>query len=113
MPALETPWGSWEVLLEETYCKVKRLIVNPRQRLSYQKHAHREEVWTVVQGTATVTLQDQVQELATSQTLFVPCGQLHRIANKTDFPVVLIEVQTGTYFGEDDIERFEDDYGRV
>jgi mannose-6-phosphate isomerase len=110
---VHTPWGSWEVLLEAEYCKVKRIIVNPGQRLSYQKHAHREEVWTVVVGQATVTL-DGVESVYTEgQVIFIPKGAAHRMANSGESDLVIIEIQRGSYFGEDDIVRLSDDYGRA
>ena len=107
------PWGTWEVLLDETYCKVKRITVKPGHRTSYQKHFKRQEQWMVVVGEATVTLNDELITLKTGDTLAVPEEASHRIANRGDIPMVFIEVQRGTYFGEDDIIRFEDDYGRV
>lgn len=108
----QTPWGYWEVLLEEGYCKVKRILVNPGHRLSYQKHFHREEYWTVVQGVATVTLNDLVQEYPEGSSIHIPFEAKHRVANQGSHPLVFIEVQRGSYFGEDDIVRFSDDYGR-
>ncbi len=111
--AMDTPWGRWEVLLESYYCKVKRIIVTPGQRLSYQKHQHREELWTVVQGVATVTLDDVVLDYSVGQVIYIPLKAAHRVANTQDIPLVFIEIQRGTYFGEDDIERISDDYGRA
>ncbi len=109
----ETPWGSWEVLLEESYCKVKRICVNSGARLSYQKHFKREELWTVVQGIATVTLDGITQDYTEGQVIHIPLGSFHRVANTHPTPLAFIEIQRGTYFGEDDIVRTEDDYGRV
>lgn len=108
----DTPWGRWEVLLEAPYCKVKRIIVNQNQRLSYQKHFKREEIWTIVQGTATITLDGVTQDYQTGQIVNVPTQTCHRVANKYPETLVLIEIQQGSYFGEDDIVRLEDDYGR-
>ncbi|MBT5954650.1 phosphomannose isomerase type II C-terminal cupin domain [bacterium] len=108
-----TPWGWWEVLLDESYTKVKRILVNPFHRLSYQKHFKRSEYWTVVNGTATVTLDDVQIQLQEGQSLHIPQGSFHRIANTLNIPLILIEVQYGTYFGEDDIIRVSDDYGRA
>lgn len=110
--ALDTPWGRWEVLLDSSYCKVKRLIVNPGGRLSYQKHFKREEIWIVVQGIATVTLDGDTKDYTEGQIVFIPKEALHRIANTHHTPLVIIETQRGSYFGEDDIVRISDDYGR-
>lgn len=107
------PWGSYEVLLDDPIVKVKRIIVNPKQQLSYQYHQHRSENWTIVSGVAEVVLDDVVHVLHPSEHIFIPQGAKHRIRNPFDEPVVFIEVQTGTYFGEDDIIRLSDDYGRV
>ena len=87
------PWGSFEHLLDTDYCKVKEIIVKPDQRLSYQYHHKRSEAWVVVQGVATVRMK-------------------HRVRNDKEEDLIFIETQTGTYFGEDDIVRLEDDYGR-
>jgi mannose-6-phosphate isomerase len=109
----QTPWGSWEVLLEAPYCKVKRLIVNAGQRLSYQKHFKREERWTVVLGAPAITLDGITTTHAPGDVITIPREALHRIANPAAEPAVLIEVQLGSYFGEDDIIRVADDYQRV
>lgn len=108
----DTPWGRWEVLLEAPYCKVKRIIVNSDKRLSYQKHFKREELWTVVQGIATVTLDGHVQDYGVGQVIHIPKESFHRVANHQLETLVFIEIQRGSYFGEDDIIRVEDDYGR-
>ncbi len=107
------PWGSWHVLDEGQGYKVKRLVVDPGSRLSYQRHEHRAEHWVVVAGTATCTLDGETVVLATGQTADIEVGQAHRIANQHDETLVIIEVQRGTYTGEDDIIRLEDDYGRA
>jgi mannose-6-phosphate isomerase len=109
----DRPWGRWEVLLDEDYCKVKRIIVKPNKRLSYQKHYKREEVWTIVQGDALITLDGVVKEYKEGSVVQIPKEAAHRISNETDKTVIFIEVQMGSYFGEDDIVRLEDDYGRV
>ena len=93
--------------------KIKRITVYPGQRLSYQRHFHRSEHWYVVKGRATVTENGQDIELTSGQTIVLPVGSWHRIRNPGEENLVFIEVQTGDYFGEDDIERSEDDYGRV
>ena len=112
----ERPWGSFEHLLDEDYCKVKRIIVKPGQRLSYQYHHKRSECWVVVQGRATVTLDGKDFEYESDNELGnivnIPAGTKHRVENKGEDDLIFIETQTGTYFGEDDIVRIEDDYGR-
>ena len=106
------PWGSFENLLDEKYCKVKRIIVKPGQRLSYQYHHKRTEHWVVVQGEAIVTLNDKEYEFEEGQVVEIPVGTKHRVRNDYDDDLIFIETQTGSYFGEDDIVRIEDDYGR-
>jgi len=107
------PWGSYTVLEDAADCKVKRLVVRPGGVLSLQRHDHRSEHWTVVSGIARVRLDDEVFDLGPSQTVQIPAGSLHRLENPGQVDVHIIEVQTGTYFGEDDIERLEDVYGRA
>ena len=110
----ERPWGYYTVLDDDAPDhKVKRLVVHPGKRLSYQRHAKRAEHWFIVAGTATVTLDGVVTELHPGDSIDIPLGGAHRIANEGDVDMVFIEVQRGTYFGEDDIVRLEDDYGRV
>jgi mannose-1-phosphate guanylyltransferase/mannose-6-phosphate isomerase len=107
------PWGSYTVLEDADDCKVKRLVVKPGQVLSLQSHQRRCEHWTVVNGTAKVRLGDKEFLLEQNQSTYIPLNTLHRLENPGSEDVHLIEVQTGDYFGEDDIERFEDIYGRV
>ena len=107
------PWGSYEVLLDSKDCKVKRIVVQPNQRLSYQYHHYREEFWTVVKGQAVVTLDGKEMTLNQRQQVHIPFKAKHRIANKIEEPLIFIEIQMGTYFGEDDIIRIEDDYNRL
>jgi mannose-6-phosphate isomerase-like protein (cupin superfamily) len=107
------PWGRWEVLLDEPTYKVKRITVLPDKRLSYQKHFKREEHWTIVQGQALVTLDGQELTCGAGETVNIPHQAAHRIANPGPENLVFIEVQRGTYFGEDDIIRLQDDYGRA
>jgi mannose-6-phosphate isomerase len=110
----DRPWGSYTVLDDTAPdYKVKRIVVLAGRRLSYQTHARRAEHWFVVSGTATATLDGVDHELGPGQSLDIGVGQAHRCANHSSDPVEFIEVQTGTYFGEDDIVRLEDDYGRA
>ena len=106
------PWGSFENLLDEDYCKVKRIIVKPGQRLSYQFHHKRTEHWVIVQGDAIVTLNGKEHLFTEGMVVEIPVTTKHRVENKFDKNLIFIETQTGTYFGEDDIVRIEDDYGR-
>lgn len=106
------PWGSYESLVVADRFQVKRIIVNPGQRLSLQKHHHRAEHWIVVHGTAEVTCEDKVFMLGEDESTYIPLGHKHRLANPGRIPLELIEVQSGTYLGEDDIVRYEDIYGR-
>lgn len=108
------PWGSYTVLDEGEGFKVKRIEVLPGKRLSYQKHLHRAEHWFVVQGTAKVTLNDEICELENGMAIDIAVGDKHRVENPhSKETLVFIEVQRGSYLGEDDIIRFEDDFGRT
>ena len=107
------PWGSYSVLEDAPDCKVKRLVIKPGQVLSLQKHEHRSEHWTVVRGEAKIRLGDREFLLKVNESTFVPAGTLHRVENPAAEDIHLIEVQTGSYFGEDDIVRYEDIYGRT
>jgi mannose-6-phosphate isomerase len=109
----ERPWGTYFVIHDEPSYKLKRIEVAPGQRLSYQYHHQRSEAWTIVDGTGSITLDGVQRDYTVGETIIIPVGTLHRIENKTETVVVFIEVQTGTYFGEDDIVRVEDDYNRV
>ena len=106
------PWGSYDSIDSDEGFQVKRLIVNSGAVLSLQKHAHRAEHWTVVRGTARITLDDKEFDLGVNESTYIPIGAVHRIANVSDQPVHIIEVQCGDYLGEDDIVRLEDNYGR-
>ena len=108
----QRPWGHYEVLVDSPYTKVKRIFVKPGGRLSYQKHFKREEHWIIVKGTPHITLDDNVTKHNEGDVIHIPKEALHRIENQTEEDVVFIEVQRGTYFGEDDIVRIEDDYNR-
>jgi mannose-6-phosphate isomerase len=107
------PWGSWHVLDEGDGFKVKRIVVLPHCRLSYQTHEHRAEHWVVVAGKATCTVDGEQVVAGPGDSLDIAQGQAHRIANEDDEPLVVIEVQRGSYTGEDDICRLDDDYGRT
>lgn len=107
------PWGHYEALSAGSRFQVKRITVRPGGQLSLQKHFHRAEHWTVVEGTAQVTVGDKVTLLSENQSVYVPLGEVHRLENPGKVPVVLIEVQSGTYLGEDDIVRLEDVYART
>lgn len=106
------PWGSYTVLEEASTFKVKRIEVLPRKRLSYQKHSKRAEHWFVVTGTAKVTLDDEEIIVSAGESIDIPIGAAHRVENPGDEDLIFIEVQRGTYLGEDDIVRLEDDFGR-
>ena len=107
------PWGSFAILEDAPDCKVKRLVVKPGQVLSLQLHHRRAEHWTVVEGKAKIRLGDEEFVLEANQSTYIPTGTLHRLEYPGDKDIHLIEVQTGDYFGEDDIERLEDIYGRI
>lgn len=107
------PWGRWHVLDEGDGYKVKRVVVRPGARLSLQRHAHRAEHWLVVAGTATCTVGSKTVVLSPGESTDIEVNEVHRIANEGDEALVIIEVQRGSYTGEDDIVRLEDDYGRA
>jgi mannose-1-phosphate guanylyltransferase/mannose-6-phosphate isomerase len=107
------PWGNYETLELGERFQVKRIVVNPGGRLSLQMHHHRAEHWVVVQGSALVTVGEKVFTLKENESTFIPLGEKHRLENQGKKPLTLIEVQCGSYLGEDDIVRFEDVYGRV
>lgn len=106
------PWGEWHVIDVEHGYKVKRIHVRPGCRLSYQLHDHRSEHWVVVSGTATCTIDGETVIAGPGISVDVPRGCKHRLANDGAEELVVIEVQRGSYTGEDDIQRLEDDYGR-
>ena len=107
------PWGGYEVLSNRADHKVKRIVVNAGERLSLQRHQKRSEHWFVVSGEGDVTLGEKLVRLRAGESVDIPKGSLHRVSNPGVEPLVFIEIQRGDYFGEDDIERFEDDYGRL
>jgi mannose-1-phosphate guanylyltransferase/mannose-6-phosphate isomerase len=106
------PWGWYDSIDEGARFKVKRIQVKPGASLSLQKHAHRAEHWVVIKGTAEVTCGDKTFMLTENQSTYIPLGAMHRLANPGSIPLEIIEVQSGSYLGEDDIVRFEDTYGR-
>jgi len=107
------PWGSYHIISYDKKFKIKKIEVNPGQRLSYQYHNKRSETWTIISGIAHVTINDKVSELMAGDSITIPLKAKHRVENKGLNNLIFIEVQTGSYFGEDDIVRIEDDYNRV
>ena len=112
LPRDYRPWGWYESLVIGGRFQVKRIVVNPGASLSLQSHHHRSEHWIVVEGTAKITVDDTVQLISENQSVYIPLGAVHRMENPGKVPMVLIEVQTGSYLGEDDIIRYEDVYAR-
>ena len=106
------PWGSYETICLSERFQVKKIVVSPGQKLSLQMHHHRAEHWVVVKGIAQVTCDDEVFTLNEDQSTYIPIGSKHRLENIGKIPLELIEVQSGSYLGEDDIVRFDDVYGR-
>ena len=107
------PWGWYDVIDEGDRYKVKNIEVKPGSSLSLQVHHHRAEHWVVVEGTAMIQLNNDKQLLSENQSTFIPLGCKHRLSNPGKIPLKIIEVQSGPYLDEDDIERFDDDFGRV
>ena len=112
MEISERPWGSYEVILEHSGYKVKKITVNPGGKLSLQSHEHRSEHRIIVSGTAKITIGKATQEREAGSSVFIKRGVRHRLENETNKKTELIEVQLGNYLGEDDIKRYEDIYGR-
>ena len=111
---LERPWGTYEIITKGNGFQVKRLIINPDSRLSLQWHRHRDETWVIVRGVAEIEVNKNKKNLGRGENVFVARTITHRIKNISVVePLEIIEVQTGDYLGEDDIERLEDDYGRI
>jgi len=108
----DRPWGRYEVLAEYSTHKIKTIWVNPGQRLSYQRHEKRAEHWFIVQGSGEVTIDGVVRQVSPGDEVSFGIGTLHRMHNTGSTELIFVEVQTGTYFGEDDIIRIEDDFGR-
>jgi mannose-6-phosphate isomerase len=107
------PWGFYRVLADEPDHKVKRIVVYPGKRLSLQRHRRRAEHWFILYGEAIVTRDKEELHVQSGEAIDLPRGAVHRVLNPGAEDMAFIEVQTGDYFGEDDIERFEDDYGRA
>ncbi len=112
-PVHRRPWGHFQSLTSGDGHQVKRLTLKPGAGISLQRHHHRAEHWVIVSGTAQITLDEEVRTLGQNESIFVPLGATHRLENPGDVPLVVIEVQTGDYLGEDDIERLEDRYNRI
>lgn len=107
------PWGSYQVLLEGTFYKIKQIVVKPKKRLSLQKHFHRNEHWIIVSGSAVVQINEKEFVLNRNESTYIPMGSVHRLSNEGKIDLVIIEAQVGEYLGEDDIVRIEDDYRRA
>lgn len=108
----ERPWGTFENLVDKDFCKVKEIIIKPNQAPSYQYHFERQEIWVLTSGVGLLTLDDEEREVSKGDIIVVPKKAKHRIRNICDHDLVFIEVQLGSYFGEDDIMRLKDDYDR-
>jgi mannose-6-phosphate isomerase len=109
----QRPWGTYAVFRDEPHYKLKTIVVNPGQRLSLQLHHKREEHWILVKGKAEVTLGETVHSMSAGSYIHIPVQTAHRIANVGETPVEFVEIQLGSYFGEDDIVRLQDDYKRA
>lgn len=107
------PWGYYVILADEPDHKVKRIVVKPGKRLSLQRHRRRSEHWYVLTGTALVTINDKEISIQPGAAVDIPVTTIHRVKNPQAVELSFIEIQTGDYFGEDDIERLEDDFGRM
>lgn len=108
----ERPWGWHEVIDQGNRYKVKIIRVNPGQKLSLQRHYHRSEHWVIVEGVALVQIEDKETLVFENQSTYIPSNTMHRLSNPGKIPLKVIEVQSGAYLEEDDIERFDDEYGR-
>lgn len=107
------PWGTFEILLEDPNCKVKKIIVQPGHKLSLQSHKKRTELWKIISGSGIITLNTKAANISKGMSCQIPAGTIHRIENNGTEELIFIEIQTGEYFGEDDIIRYEDVYGRI
>jgi len=113
MTTEERPWGSYTNLLDESYTKVKQIVIKPGESPSYQYHFKRSEIWVIVKGTGVCKLDDEKYEVTVGDVIAIDEEQKHQITNIGETDLVFVEVQLGEYFGEDDIVRLEDKYGRV
>lgn len=113
MSKFDKPWGSYESLAADPCFHVKKIIVSPGRQPSYQYHFNRNEHWIIISGTGIVTIDGEESDVSEGSAVYVRKESKHRIKNTGSEDLVFVEVQTGTYFGEDDIVRVEDDYGRV
>ncbi len=113
MKKIFKPWGYYKIIKTGHNWQVKEIYVNPNSSLSLQKHKYRSEYWIIVEGIANVQLNNQKKFLKENQSIFIPPETIHRLSNTTDRPLKIIEVQNGSYLGEDDIIRYEDKYGRT
>ena len=109
----DRPWGWYDVIDQGNRYKVKSIEVNPNASLSLQKHLHMAEHWVVVEGTAQIEVDGKAFIIKENESTYIPLGSKHRLSNPGKIPLRIIEVQSGSYLEEDDIERFDDDYGRV
>ncbi len=109
----ERPWGNYTVLYTDETCQVKKLVLNPGKRISLQSHEFRAEHWFIVSGQGTAELDYKELKVGPGDSIDVPIGTKHRIASNSSDPLVFVEVQTGTSFAEEDIVRYEDDFGRI
>ena len=108
----DRPWGWYDVIDQGNRYKVKSIEVNPNASLSLQKHLHRAEHWVVVEGTAQVEVDGKITIIKENESTYIPLGSKHRLSNPGKIPLRIIEVQSGSYLEDDDIERFDDNYGR-
>jgi mannose-6-phosphate isomerase-like protein (cupin superfamily) len=110
---VEKPWGSYKVLVDSELYKIKEITVNPNSSLSLQSHENRAETWIVISGIAQVQVGKDYKFLKSQDKVFIPAGTKHRLTNSTKDQLVIVEIQTGESFDEEDIVRYEDEYGRV
>ena len=107
------PWGEFDILHEEEKCKVKKLVIKPGQKFSLQSHELRNELWSIISGNGEITLNDEIFPTQSGMMYYIPAGTKHRLENMGNDDLVVIEIQTGTSFAEEDITRYEDKYGRA
>ncbi len=110
---VKRPWGSYQVIEKTEKYQIKKIIVSPKSQLSYQSHKYRDEHWFIIEGEGVVVLDEKEIKVNKGQSIDIPAGTKHRMKNISNENIFLLEIQTGTYFGEDDIIRYEDDYGRA